>query len=131
MSGIKPGDYNKKRCPSGRIVALGIVPFGLGMTVPFVIGNSTLIVLLTETFILLVLLVYFYFYFRGIGNLNVNPIGFSVVLYSLFLMVMLLGGFFNRTIPSEVVAMVGITILTILGYENTRKLNYKTPSNAL
>jgi hypothetical protein len=99
-----------------------LIPFAAGMIIPFVLGNRLFILLIPETLGLLFLLVYLFQYFNKFDTLvNMNRKSLWVF-SSLILIIMLIGGSFNRTIPSDVVAIIVSVILILFGYMKVRKI---------
>lgn len=102
--------------PSRSYVASGSIPLAIGMIVPFIIGNRIPFALVPETVLLVILLFYFYSYFRKMDSDNTINSRKLWSLYTSFLAVMLIGGVFNRTVPSDIIAVAGVLILSSQGF---------------
>ena len=102
-----------------------LILFAAGMILPFTFGNRIPIILVPETLALLLLLVYLFRYFNKfdtISNLNRKSLWeFS----SIILIIMLIGGSFNRTIPSDMAAIIICVILILLGYSKVMVIKDK------
>lgn len=113
INSIKPSQTKKMANHGGYGVS---IPFAAGMILPFVIGNRIPTLLIPETLALLLLMVYLFIYFNRLGTINEMDRKYLWVLSSLFLAIMLIGGKFNRTFPSDVVAIFISLILVFIGY---------------
>ncbi len=101
-----------------------LIPFAAGMILPFIFGNRLPIILVPETLSLLLLLIYLFRYFNKFDTL-VNMKRKSLWAFSsIVLVIMLIGGSFNRTVPSDVVAIIACVILISFGYLKVRVLKY-------
>ena len=99
-----------------------LIPFAGGMILPFILGNRLIILLIPETLALLLLMVYLFLYFNRF-DIIVKMKGKSMwVFSSLILLIMLIGGSFNRTIPSDVVAIIVSVTLILFGHMKVSKI---------
>ena len=99
-----------------------LIPFAGGMILPFILGNRLSILLIPETLALLLLMIYLFVYFNRFDTL-VNMKRKSLwVFSSLILIIMLVGGSFNRTLPSDVIAIIVLVVLILFGHMKTSKI---------
>ncbi len=99
-----------------------LIPFAGGMVLPFILGNRLFMLLIPETLGLLLLMIYLFLYFNKFNTLmNMNRKSLWVF-SSLILIIMLIGGSFNRTVPSDVVAIIISAILILFGHMKVSKI---------
>ena len=107
----------EKREKSNTQIQYGVlIPFAAGMILPFILGSRLPKLLIPETLALLLLMVYLFRYFNKFDTIVNMKMKSLWVFTSMILIIMLIGGSFNRTIPSDVVAIVVSVILILLGY---------------
>jgi len=99
-----------------------LIPFAAGMILPFIIGNRVPVLLIPETLALVLLITYLFLFFNKFDtliNMKAKSLwGFS----SIILIIMLIGGSFNRTLPSDVAAITVSVIIIIFGYRKLSRL---------
>ncbi len=114
---------NSLPAKSGEAKRLGIqaeygvlIPFAAGMIIPFILGNRIPVLLVPETLALLLLMVYLFRYFSRFGTIVEMKRKSLWAFSSIILIIMLIGGSFNRTVPSDAVAIIVSVILILFGY---------------
>lgn len=93
-----------------------LIPFAAGMILPFIFGNRLPVLLVPETLALLLLMIYLFQYFSKFGTIVEMKRKSLWAFSSIILIIMLIGGSFNRTVPSDVVAIIVSVILILYGY---------------
>ena len=107
----------EKREKSNTQIEYGVlIPFAAGMILPFILGSRLPKLLIPETLALLLLMVYLFRYFNKFDTIVNMKIKSLWAFSSMILIIMLIGGSFNRTIPSDMVAIIVSVILILLGY---------------
>lgn len=105
---------------TSKISSLIVIPFAAAMIIPFIIGNSTPVLLALETLMIFLLLIALYGYFRKFGTITSLDRRSLWTYTSSILIVMLVGGYFNRTISSDLLAVFVSAFLIFIGYLRSR-----------
>lgn len=98
-----------------------LIPFAAGMILPFILGNRLPEILIPETLALLLLTVYLFLYFNRFDTIVNIKRKFLWSFSSIILIIMLVGGSFNRTVPSDVLAIIACVIFILFGYMKVRR----------
>jgi len=78
---------------------------------PFILGNRIPLLLIPITILLGISLEYFYLFFQYKSNFDMKKSKELFLFYATFNAVLLLFGTFNRTIPTDLLAISGIMFL--------------------
>jgi len=108
-------NFTKLRWILGNNISLIIWAIVLGT--PFIFGNRIPLLLIPITILLGISLVYFYLFFQYKLNFDMKKSKQSFLFYATFNTVLLVFGTFNRTIPSDLLAISGIMFLIYFGFK--------------
>lgn len=93
-----------------------LIPFAAGMILPFIIGNRIPVLLIPETMALLFLMVYLFLYFNKFDMIVKIERKSIWVFSTVILSIMVIGGSFNRTLLSDLVAIIASVIIIMIGH---------------